>query len=59
MEETYEQLMEAIDSIKAEKEKWFDKQTKAAGKRMRKSALDVKKLAVTLRQEISEEIRSL
>lgn len=58
MEETYEELKELFEAMEADSEAWFNKETKAAAKRMRKNAMSIKKLCHTLRQEISEELNS-
>lgn len=59
MEETYNELMELIKGTEDDAGKFFDKTNKAAGKRLRKSLMDVKKLAHQLRGEITDEIKSI
>lgn len=59
MEETFEEIKELYEAMEVDAEKWFKNQNKAAGKRLRKNSMEVKKLLHLLRQEISEEIKSL
>lgn len=60
MEETYNEIKELLESMEEDSEKWFTtKPNKAAAKRLRKKALEAKKLCHSLRQEISEELNSM
>jgi hypothetical protein len=58
MEETYEDLKELIGAMEDDAPKFFGKGTAAAGKRLRKNAMLIKKICHTLRQEITEEMNS-
>jgi hypothetical protein len=59
MEETFNELVQLVEGMKSDVPKWHENQTKAAGKRLRKNAMDIKKLMHQYRQEITEEINSL
>ena len=59
MEATFEEILQVIKNMEEDREKWFEKYQKAAGKRIRKNAMELKKLAGKLRKEISEEVNSL
>lgn len=59
MNETFQELETTFNQLKTDFIKFSNSQNKAAGKRARKAAMDIKKLCHTLRQEITEEIGSL
>lgn len=59
METTLEELEELFNSLKEDAPKFLEKGNKAAGKRMRKSAMEMKKLLHDFRKEIQEEISLL
>lgn len=59
MESTFDEMVEQMEAMKADAAKFFDSGNKAAGKRLRKAAMDLKKSAHELRKEISEEISSM
>lgn len=52
--ENYNNLVTQIDSLRQDAEKFFDKQNKAAGTRLRKGLQEIKKLSNTLRKEVTE-----
>lgn len=50
--ETINKIQAALDAVKADAEKFFDKGVKAAGTRTRTGAMDIIKLCKTLREEV-------
>ncbi len=50
----YEELQQLISSFEGDFRKFYEKQNKAAGTRVRKSMGDLKKFAQTVRQEVQE-----
>jgi len=50
--ETIKKIQEALDAVKADGEKFFDKDNKAAGTRTRTGAMDIIKLCKQLREEV-------
>jgi archaellum component FlaC len=50
----YKALQNLISSIEADARKFYDSGNKAAGTRLRKAMLDIKKLAQDIRNEVSE-----
>jgi hypothetical protein len=59
MEKDWNEIVELFETMKDDAAKFYDKQNKAAGKRVRKNAMAVKKLLHEFRKDISEEINSL
>jgi hypothetical protein len=59
MKETFDELKALFEACEPDAEKFFNNSNKAAGKRLRKNVMEIKKLCTPLRQEISEEIASL
>lgn len=59
METTLDELRGLMAEIEADRAKFFEKQQKAAGRRMRKNAMDAKKLLHQFRKELTEEINLL
>lgn len=49
----FNELKEIIASLEDEATKFYDKNNKAAGVRLRKGLQDIKNLAQTLRQDVS------
>lgn len=50
--ETINKIQAALDAVKADAEKFFDKGNKAAGTRTRTGAMDIIKLCKGLREEV-------
>ena len=50
----YNELVELVESIKGDAEKFYIKGNKTAGTRVRKSMQEVKRIAQEIRVEISE-----
>ena len=50
--ETINKIQEALDVVKADAEKFFDKGNKAAGTRTRTGAMDIIRLCKALREEV-------
>lgn len=59
MEETYEELKAIFEGLEEDAQKFYNKGQKAAGKRIRKGLMEIKKKAHELRQEIQDEINSM
>jgi hypothetical protein len=49
---TIDKIQEALDAVKADAEKFFNKGTKAAGTRVRTGSMDIIKLCNQLREEV-------
>ncbi|MGE3549759.1 MAG: histone H1 [Geobacter sp.] len=49
---TIDKIQEALDAVKADAEKFFNKGTKAAGTRVRTGSMDIIKLCKQLREEV-------
>ncbi len=47
-------IKEVLENVQADAEKFFEKGNKAAGTRVRKAMQEIKALAQTVRQEVSE-----
>ena len=54
MSESHDTLLSAVETYKAENEKFTDKGVKSAGTRARKCAQELKKLLHQLRKDIQE-----
>lgn len=52
--ENLNQIREVLNNIQADAEKFFEKGNKAAGTRVRKAMQEIKALAQTVRQEVSD-----
>ena len=52
--ETYNKIVELVEAMKADADKFFDKGNKSAGVRLRKGLQDIKALAQIVRVEVSE-----
>ena len=48
----YQQLQDKLDEVKDDFEKFYDKENKAAGTRIRKAMQDLKNLAQEIRVEV-------
>ena len=56
--EKYEELLKLIESLKGDVDKIYSKKVKAASVRVRKSMQDIRQLALEIRKDISETIKS-
>ncbi|MCF8259475.1 MAG: histone H1 [Melioribacteraceae bacterium] len=52
--ESYQKLVDFVDSLKTDAEKFYVKEQAAAGTRFRKGLSDLKKMAQDLRNEVQE-----
>lgn len=56
--ETYNKIVELVEAMKADADKFFDKGNKSAGTRVRTQCQELKKLAQELRIEVQEAKKS-
>ena len=54
MMDRYQQLQDLLDSVKDDFDKFYDKDNKAAGTRVRKAMQELKNLAQEIRVEVQE-----
>jgi len=52
--EKYNELLNLVEQVKNDAEKFFNKGNKAAGTRLRKSMQEIKRLAQEVRLQVSE-----
>jgi hypothetical protein len=56
--ETYNKIVELVEAMKADADKFFDKKNKSAGTRVRTQCQELKKLAQELRIEVQDAKKS-
>lgn len=59
MLETFEELKALVEQTEEDMQKFDEKENKAAGKRVRKNMMAIKKLAHQLRQDISAQLNAM